>query len=50
LAIGDSFITAWDSKLHYNFWRPLTAIQEGDNDDHPATIRDPAWEPLPQQA
>src|SRR4029434_2067507 len=24
LAGADAVITAWDSKYHYNFWRPLT--------------------------
>ena len=46
LAIADSFITAWDSKSHYVFWRPITAIQEGDNDGNSQTAGDPAWEPL----
>jgi hypothetical protein len=46
LAIADSFITAWDSKIHYVFWRPITAIQEGDNDGNSQTAGDPAWEPL----
>jgi hypothetical protein len=32
LAIADSFIVAWENKIHYVFWRPITAIQEGDND------------------
>jgi hypothetical protein len=46
LAGADAVITAWDSKYHYNFWRPMTAIREGDNDSNPKTIGDPAWEPL----
>jgi hypothetical protein len=46
LAIGDAVITAWDSKVHFNFWRPITAIQEGDNDGNAATVGDPNWEPL----
>jgi hypothetical protein len=46
LALGDAVITAWDSKYHYNFWRPITAIREGDHDGNPRTIGDPAWEPL----
>ena len=27
LSMADSFLMSWDSKLHYNFWRPITAIQ-----------------------
>ncbi len=46
LAAADAFITAWDSKKHYFFWRPLTAIREGDNDDNPNTKGDPNWQPL----
>lgn len=46
LAIADSFITAWDSKSHYVLWRPITAIQEGDNDGNARTAGDPTWEPL----
>lgn len=29
LSMADAAITAWDSKRHYVFWRPITAIQEG---------------------
>jgi hypothetical protein len=46
LAIADAVITSWDSKLYYNFWRPVTAIQQGDNDFNPLTQGDPGWLPL----
>ena len=46
LAIGDAVITAWDSKRHYDYWRPITAIQEGDNDGNAGTVGDPTWQPL----
>ena len=46
LAIADAVITAWDSKIHFVFWRPITAIQEGDNDGNPPTVGDPTWQPL----
>jgi len=46
LAMADAGITAWDSKFHYVFWRPLTAIQNGDNDGNPETAGDPNWQPL----
>jgi hypothetical protein len=46
LAMADAGITAWDTKLHYVFWRPVTAIQEGDNDGNPETVGDPNWQPL----
>jgi hypothetical protein len=46
LATADALITSWDSKKFYNFWRPITAINEGDNDGNPNTAGDPAWQPL----
>lgn len=46
MATADALITCWDSKLHYVFWRPLTAIREGANDGNPFTVGDPAWQPL----
>jgi hypothetical protein len=46
LAMADAGITAWDGKFHYVFWRPVTAIQEGDNDGNPETTGDPNWQPL----
>jgi hypothetical protein len=46
VAIADSVISAWDSKVHYYFWRPITAIREGNNDGNPDTIGDTEWRPL----
>ena len=46
LATADALISSWDSKKFYNFWRPITAINEGDNDGNPGTAGDPAWRPL----
>ena len=45
-AMADAVITAWDSKKHYGVWRPVTAIQEGENDGNAATAGDPSWQPL----
>lgn len=45
-AIADSFISVWDTKYEYNFWRPVTAIREGDTDGNDATLADPNWSPL----
>ncbi|WP_241837984.1 vanadium-dependent haloperoxidase [Streptomyces sp. CB03234] len=42
----DAVVTAWDAKLHYGTWRPVTAIREADRDGNPATRADPQWEPL----
>lgn len=46
LAIADSFITVWDSKSQYVYWRPITAIREGENDGNPQTQGDPSWQPF----
>jgi hypothetical protein len=46
MSISSAVTTAWDSKRLYNFWRPITAIQEGDNDTNPDTVGDPDWEPF----
>jgi hypothetical protein len=45
-AIADTVVTAWDSKKHYVLWRPVTAIQEGENDGNAATTGDPSWQPF----
>jgi hypothetical protein len=46
LAMGDGAISQWDTKRHFVFWRPVTAIQNGDNDGNPYTVGDPNWQPL----
>jgi hypothetical protein len=42
----DAGIACWDSKYHYLFWRPVTAIQHADLDDNSATTADGNWTPL----
>jgi hypothetical protein len=46
VALNDAIIAVLDAKYHYNFWRPITAIRNGDIDGHPATERDPTWQPI----
>jgi hypothetical protein len=46
LTAADAFITIWDDKAHWSFWRPITAIREAATDGNPATEADPAWLPL----
>lgn len=46
LAAADGQITIYDTKYHFNFWRPITAIREGDTDGNPRTVGDPAWTSL----
>ena len=42
----DVSVATGDAKLHYNFWRPITAIRNAEDDGNPATAADPEWEPL----
>jgi hypothetical protein len=46
MAMADSYIAGWDAKFHYDFWRPITAIQNGDADGNPDTAADASWSPL----
>jgi membrane-associated phospholipid phosphatase len=36
IALADAAIAAWDAKYAYNYWRPITVIQQ----------TDPTWKPL----
>jgi hypothetical protein len=42
----DAGVATAEAKLHYNFWRPITAIRNAEDDGNPATEPDPSWEPL----
>ncbi len=44
--MDDALIAVFDAKYHYNFWRPFTAIRNGDTDGNDATERDASWLPL----
>ncbi|MFO1415459.1 MAG: vanadium-dependent haloperoxidase [Burkholderiales bacterium] len=46
VTLSDATIACFESKYHYNFWRPLTAIPEAGNDGNDATAADPAWKPF----
>jgi hypothetical protein len=43
VAMSDAVITAWDSKIAWNFWRPVTAIRMGNDDGNPKTQGDATW-------
>jgi hypothetical protein len=45
MGVANSFIADWDGKFYYNFWRPVTAIRNGDMDGNDATERDASWVP-----
>ncbi|HEY0368055.1 MAG TPA: vanadium-dependent haloperoxidase [Chthoniobacterales bacterium] len=53
-ALADSGIACWDSKFHWDLWRPVTGIRESDvgfgptgqGDGNPNTVGDPGFMPL----
>ena len=44
-AMADAFICSWHSKKKFNFWRPIHAIQNGDQDGNHLTEKDATWTP-----
>jgi hypothetical protein len=46
VAGADALIGCWDDKDYWNFWRPITAIRDGDNDGNPATSGQADWLPF----
>jgi len=46
VAAVDAIIAVFDAKYKYEFWRPITAIRNGDIDGNPATERDATWQPI----
>ena len=45
-AMADAAMAVWDSKAFYNFWRPIHAIREGNDDPNPRTAGLAGWTPL----
>ena len=43
-ALTDAYVAVFDAKYAYEFWRPITAIRNGDAQG--ATPREAAWQPL----
>jgi len=46
MAASDAGVACWDAKYFYNFWRPFSAIREGDSDGNDNTQGDGSWLPL----
>jgi hypothetical protein len=52
IAMADAGIASWETKFHYNLWRPITAIRESDSgpwgpgDGNELTEGDPNFTPL----
>ena len=43
MSLANAYIVNWDAKYTYHFWRPVTAIRNGDQDGNDATERDAGW-------
>jgi PAP2 superfamily len=54
VSMADAAMSIWQSKYHYDFWRPITGIRESDpgtgptgaGDGNDATVGDPGFTPL----
>ena len=46
MAMFDVTVASLETKFHFDYWRPITAIRSGDNDANDLTQGDSAWEPL----
>lgn len=46
MASDDAILVMADAKIHYDFWRPITAIRNAADDGNPATEPVPGWVPL----
>jgi hypothetical protein len=46
VALTDGGIGCFNAKYHFSFWRPVTAIPNGDLDGNPDTEADSTWLPL----
>jgi hypothetical protein len=42
----DEGLAMVDAKMHYQFWRPITAIRDADQDGNAKTTRDANWAPF----
>jgi len=46
MAMADGYVSSFDTKYLYRYWRPVSAIRAADDDGNPATSGDPTWTPL----
>lgn len=46
MAGDDAVLAMSDAKIHYDFWRPITAIRNGEADGNAATAPVAGWTPL----
>ncbi|NEZ03112.1 vanadium-dependent haloperoxidase [Wenzhouxiangella sp. XN201] len=45
-AMADGYIGSMETKYHYRYWRPETAIRTASSDGNPWTVEDTLWTPL----
>ncbi len=46
ITLADAAIVAWNAKYAADFWRPITAIQNGGTDGNDLTVADSTWQPF----
>ena len=46
VALTDAYVAVFDAKYHYELWRPITAIRNGDIEENAATRREATWQPI----
>jgi hypothetical protein len=46
MAEADAYIAVMDGKYHYDFWRPITAIRNGNLSGNPAVSLEASWQPI----
>jgi hypothetical protein len=46
MSSADALIGCWDDKAYWNFWRPITAINQAADDGNPDTAPQAGWLPL----
>src|SRR5262249_62379663 len=46
MALTDAYMAVYEAKYHYELWRPITAIRNGDTTGNPNTPRDATWQPI----
>lgn len=46
MAADDAWSASVDSKMHFDYWRPVTAIRLAATDGNDSTVPDPGWSPL----
>jgi hypothetical protein len=43
MSLYDGYVAGWDSRYHWDTWRPYTAIRAGDTDGNSRTVKDATW-------